>query len=51
MTEKKEKTETVYELQVEAKILEAVKDALTEGESNDVVYVPSEAMNDVCGKQ
>jgi hypothetical protein len=50
MTEKKEKTETVYELQVEAKISEAVKEALTKGKSDDVVYVSSEAMNDVFGK-
>ncbi len=48
---RKNKWNTMYELSVEAKVSEQVKEAIYEQVSDSIVYVPHEAMNDVFGKK
>jgi hypothetical protein len=48
---RKNKWNTMYELSVEAKVSEQVKEAIYEQVSNSIVYVRHEAMHDVFGKK
>jgi hypothetical protein len=48
---RKNKWNTMYELLVEVKVSEQVKEAIYEQVSDSIVYMPHEAMNDVFGKK